>query len=351
METKVFDFVDSPTNYEADLKYSADVIKNGGLVVFPTETVYGLGADATSADAVDGIYRAKGRPSDNPLIIHISSPEEAEEYTYTNSVYYKLAQAFMPGPLTVILKSKSTVPLKTRGGLDTVAVRCPSDPIARDLIKAVGRPIAAPSANLSGTPSPTNAKHVIDDMFGRVDVIIDGGNCDVGVESTIVKIEDDFSLTLLRPGEITVEELSEVVGNVKIAPAVVSELKSDEVALSPGMKYRHYAPKASLRLIDGELDDAIEYVRKISEEKIAIIAYDEDIEYISRQIPKVTLYSFGSKQNKHEQAQLLFFTLREIDKKDFDVIFAPLPDKEGIGLALYNRMIRAAAHMVINLRR
>ena len=351
METKVFDFTKNTQNCEAEIEYCANVIKNGGLVVFPTETVYGLGADATNEKAVSGIYEAKGRPSDNPLIIHIASPEDAEEYAYTNSTYYKLAESFMPGPLTVVLKSKSTIPSKTRGGLDTVAVRCPVNQIARNLIKAAGRPIAAPSANLSGTPSPTNAKHVIDDMLGRVDVIIDGGNCDVGLESTIVKIEDDFSLTLLRPGKITVEDLSSVVENVGIADAVVSELKQNEVALSPGMKYRHYAPKAEFNLLDGDAEDIVKYIIVNAIGKVAIIAYNEDIDYISGQIPNAKIYSLGSKHDKSEQAQLLFFTLREIDKENFDIIFAPLPEKDGIGLALYNRMIRAAAHSIINLRR
>ncbi len=351
MNTKVFDFKKNLSENIAELEYAATVIKNGGLVVFPTETVYGLGADATNEKAVTSIYEAKGRPSDNPLIIHIASAEEAEKYTYTNDVYYKLAKAFIPGPLTVILKSKDTIPMKTRGGLETVAVRCPSNEIARELIRLSGCPIAAPSANLSGTPSPTNAEHVIDDMNGRVDVIIDGGSSEVGVESTIVKIEDDFTVTLLRPGKVTVEELAKVVGEVKIADAVISELKSGDVALSPGMKYRHYAPKSELILLDGELEDIIQYIEKQNQNNIAIIAYSENVNDISRQIPNAAIYPFGKTTDKIEQARLLFYTLREIDKMNYNMIFAPLPSKDGIGLALYNRMIRAAAHKIINLRR
>ena len=186
-----------------DIKNAAEIIRAGGLVAFPTETVYGLGGDGTSSDAARKIYAAKGRPSDNPLIIHIAEPSDAEKYTYTNDTYYKLAERFMPGPLTVVLKAKDSIPPETRGGLSTVAVRCPSHPVARKLIELSGRPIAAPSANLSGSPSPTSACHVIDDMQSRVDVIIDGGNCEIGLESTIVKIEDDGSMVLLRPGKVT----------------------------------------------------------------------------------------------------------------------------------------------------
>lgn len=351
MNTKVFDLKNYSSERNSALKYSADIIKAGGLVVFPTETVYGLGADATNESAVASIYTAKGRPSDNPLIIHVASADEAERYTYTNKLYYKLADAFMPGPLTVVLKAKNTIPMKTRGGLDTVAVRCPSNEIARELIRLSGCPIAAPSANISGSPSPTNALHVIDDMNGKVDVIIDGGNCDVGVESTIVKIESDDSVTLLRPGRVTVEELAEVVGNIKIADAVTSELKNGEVALSPGMKYRHYAPRAEFLLLNGDAKAIVEYIKNKEQRNIAIIMYNEDFDFVSQQIPYAKVYPFGKNEDKQEQARLLFFTLREIDKMSFDIIFAPLPEKDGIGLALYNRMIRAAAHKIINLRR
>ena len=191
-----------------DIVYAANILRQGGLVVFPTETVYGLGGDGTNSYAAEKIFSAKGRPSDNPLIIHISTPEEAEEYAFTSELYYKLAKKYMPGPLTVILKSKESIPVQTRGGLNTIAVRCPSNSIARELIKLAGVPIAAPSANLSGSPSPTRASHVVDDMNGRVEIIIDGGECDFGLESTIVKVNDDGTLVLLRPGKITIDELS-----------------------------------------------------------------------------------------------------------------------------------------------
>jgi L-threonylcarbamoyladenylate synthase len=211
MDTKIFRLDGIPlSECDSELAYAGEVIRNGGLVIFPTETVYGLGADATSADACKRIYTAKGRPSDNPLIVHIASPVEAENYVFTSELYYRLAERFMPGPLTVIMRAKDTVPMETRASLPTVAVRCPENQIARRLIEHAGVPIAAPSANLSGTPSPTDAEHVIADMQGRVDVIIDGGECTFGLESTIVKIEDDGTLTLLRPGKITPEELSEL---------------------------------------------------------------------------------------------------------------------------------------------
>ncbi len=333
---------------ENEIKYAAEIIKNGGLVVFPTETVYGLGADATSSEAAKRIYVAKGRPSDNPLIIHIEKPSDAELYTYTSEVYYRLADRFMPGPLTVIMTAKDTVPMQTRGGLPTVAVRCPENPIARRLIALSGVPIAAPSANLSGSPSPTTAAHVIDDMMGRVDMIIDGGECGFGLESTIVKIEDDGALTLLRPGKITPEELS-CVAEVKIADAVLSKLGENEVALSPGMKYRHYAPKAPVILIDGDIDAKIRYITEEGFENAALICYSEDVAKLKPALPRLDLYEFGSRLDEAAQAHALFSLLRELDKKNYEKIYAPLPKTSGIGLALYNRMIRAAAHRIIKL--
>ena len=346
METKIFRI--DPQNVENsinEIKYAAEVIKQGGLVAFPTETVYGLGGDGTNPEASLKIYKAKGRPSDNPLIIHISDPSDAENYTYTNEIYYKLAQKFMPGPLTVVLPAKDSVPLSTRGGLTTVAVRCPSNSIARMLVRYSECPIAAPSANLSGSPSPTDANHVIDDMLGRIEVIIDGGGCDIGLESTIVKTEDDGSITLLRPGRITIDELA-CIAPVTIANAVTDKLSVGEVALSPGMKYRHYAPKAPLYLLDGNNDDILCYLSKIENKKIALICYNDDVNLFRSSCPDAKLYLLGARDNINEQAQHLFSILREVDKENFDSIFAPLPSKEGVGLALYNRMIRAAAHTI-----
>ena len=334
---------------ENDIKIAAEIIKSGGLVAFPTETVYGLGGDGTNPDAAKKIYGAKGRPSDNPLIIHISSPSDAEEYTYTNDTYYKLAEKFMPGPLTVVLDAKESIPKETRGGLATVAVRCPSHPVARKLIELSGKPIAAPSANLSGSPSPTTARHVIDDMQGRIEAIIDGGDCEIGLESTIVKLESDGSMVLLRPGKITIDELA-CIAPVSVADAVTDRLAEGAVALSPGMKYRHYAPGAPLILLDGEIDDIISYIKADEAENIALLCYTEHADEITKSISKIDLYTLGESNNINEQARNLFAILRDADKHSYDRIYAPLPSMEGVGLALYNRMIRAAAHTVINLR-
>ena len=336
-------------NSEKDIKNAAEIIIRGGLVAFPTETVYGLGGDGTNPEASRKIYAAKGRPSDNPLIIHIAHPEDAEKYTYTNDTYYKLADRFMPGPLTVVMKAKDSVPPETRGGLDTVAVRCPSHPVARRLIELSGRPIAAPSANLSGSPSPTSARHVIDDMQGRIDMIIDGGDCEIGLESTIVKIEDDGSMTLLRPGRVTISELA-CIAPVSLADAVTDKLREGQVALSPGMKYRHYAPESPLVLLDGDLSMVTEYIVRENKSNIAILCYTDDKEVVAERFPEADIYILGARDDIDEQARQLFAILRDADKHSYEIIYAPLPTREGVGLALYNRMIRAAAHTVIKLR-
>ncbi len=349
MITNVIKIAELNDKSKAEINRAADVIKAGGLVVFPTETVYGLGADATDPEAVKKIYSAKGRPSDNPLIIHIATPEQAEEYTYTVPLYYKLAERFMPGPLTVVLRSKDNIPLATRGGLDTVAVRCPSNGVARALISHAGIPIAAPSANLSGTPSPTSADHVIDDMMGRVDVIIASDDSEIGLESTIVKIEDDNTLTLLRPGKITVDDLLAVVDTVMIADSVTEKLADGAVALSPGMKYKHYAPKASLILIDSSDTEYINFIASQISENTAVLAYSEHLDAVKQAAPSLFCYDFGSVHDESDQAARLFSILRETDKHSFTTIYAPLPSTDGIGLALYNRMIRAAAHRIIRL--
>ena len=332
------------------IKKAAEIISSGGLVVMPTETVYGLGGDGTNPEAASKIYAAKGRPSDNPLIIHISSPSDAEKYAYTSDVYYKIASAFMPGPITVVLDAKPTVPKETRGGLDTVAVRCPSNRVANLLIEYAGVPIAAPSANLSGSPSPTSLEHVIDDMNGRVDAIIDGGNSDIGLESTIVKINPDNTLTLLRPGKITLGELMSIA-EIDVADAVTNKLLEGEKAISPGMKYKHYAPKAPLYLIDGSVENAIEYILDKKDGRVALICYSEDVPCFKKQFPDYDIYEFGNRSDEIRQAYLLFSILRDTDKKSYDAIYAPLPEQSGVGLALYNRMIRAAAHQIIRLGR
>ena len=338
------------TQVASDLARAGSCIREGGLVVFPTETVYGLGGDATQADSARRIYAAKGRPSDNPLIIHIAEPADAEPYAHTCDTYYRLARAFMPGPLTVILPRKETIPTETTGGLETVAVRCPSHPVARALISAAGVPIAAPSANLSGKPSPTCAAHVREDMDGRVDIILDGGDSEIGLESTIVSIDGEDRVTLLRPGAITYDALCMVVSEVKIADAVTSQLKEGERVLSPGMKYRHYAPDAPVILLDGEPDTVVTYLQKEQRQKrCAILCYEEEIPHLLQAADASLLFPVGPRDDLSAQAHTLFTLLRHADRSKPDVIYAHLPPQSGLGLALYNRMIRAAAHTIVRL--
>jgi len=341
MDTRIVK-IDDKTEYSEQLGLAASIIKDGGLVVFPTETVYGLGGNGLLADAARKIYSAKGRPSDNPLIIHLAEPSDADKYSHTSEIYYRLAKAFMPGPLTVIMPKRDCIPYSVTGGLDTVAVRCPSHPIANALIKESGVPIAAPSANISGRPSPTNAQYVIEDMNGRVDMIIDGGECEIGLESTIVKI-DGSSLTLLRPGAITYDALCCVCEDVKIAPAVLEKLAENEKPLSPGMKYRHYAPNADFVLLDGKDDDILQFcIKEQKENNCAFLCYDEELSFLD---PSLSI-SIGARNDLSTQARKLFTSLREADKLGANRIYAHLPTLDGLGLALYNRMIRAAAHTI-----
>ena len=330
------------TAQEDDLARAASILREGGLVVFPTETVYGLGGDAPRDEAAKKIYAAKGRPSDNPLIIHIANPADAEAYAVTNELYYQLAKAFMPGPLTVILPRRESIPKSTTGGLDSVAVRCPAHPVAHKLIEFCGFPIAAPSANLSGKPSPTSASHVAQDMDGRVDMIIDGGESEIGLESTIVKIDGD-GLILLRPGGITCDALSLVCEKVTIADAVLHQLAENERPLSPGMKYRHYAPTAPLVLLSGKDEDVLKYLKDETRARnCAILCYDEECDALAGN----TLFPIGNKNDLATQAHKLFAALRQADGTDAEIIYAHLPPQEGLGLALYNRLIRAAAHTI-----
>ena len=332
---------------DAAITYAADVLRRGGLVVFPTETVYGLGGNALDPAASAKIYAAKGRPSDNPLIIHIADPKDAEAYTYTDPLYDSLAEHFMPGPLTVIMEARDNVPREVRAGLPTVAVRCPAHPLANRLIRAAGVPSAAPSANLSGKPSPTEGRHVRADMDGRVDVILDGGAASIGVESTIVKIEKDGGLLLLRPGGITVDDLRAVCPDIRVADAVTGALKEGQTVLSPGMKYRHYAPDAPLFLLDGDTEARIAYVKN-AKGRVAVLSYREELPLLSDR-DDLILLDVGGRQDTATQAHRLFSLLRDADALSPDVIFAPLPSMEGMGLALYNRMIRAAAHQILKL--
>jgi len=324
---------------------AARCIRDGGLVVFPTETVYGLGANALDADAARKIYAAKGRPSDNPLICHFSRVEEVGRYAETGPVFEKIAAAFMPGPITVVLPKKvengrPLIPDEVTGGLPTMGVRVPSNPIARRFIADCGVPIAAPSANLSGSPSPTVLRHVLEDMYGRVDAVIDGGESEIGLESTIVMPMDDGSgVRLLRPGGITPEALEKVCGRVEIDPAVLK--KFDGTPLAPGMKYRHYAPKAPVVLLEGS--DARVYAFLAGRKDCGILCFDEDECLLQWE----NVLTMGSKNDSAAQAHRLFACLR--DFSDVPVIYARMPAREGVGLAVFNRLIKAAGYELLNL--
>lgn len=325
------------------LKLASELLRSGQLVAIPTETVYGLGASALDKDACLNIFKAKGRPSDNPLIVHIASPEHAEKFAYTNELYYKLARAFMPGPLTIILPKKDIIPYEVTAGLDTVAIRCPENEVARALIEMAQIPIAAPSANTSGKPSPTTAQHVFDDMNGKIPLILDGGECGIGVESTVISITEN-EITLLRPGAITAEMLSTICGKVSIANAVKEELKQGQVALSPGMKYKHYAPSANLYLVDDRYIDFISLAKEKQQlENCAIMCYDEEVPFLDSK----NLLPVGKKEDIKEQTKRLFILLRKADDLGVETAYAHLPSDEGESLAIYNRMIRACAHRVL----
>lgn len=335
----------APRASDAALSRAARILREGGLVVFPTETVYGLGGNATDPGAAAKIYAAKGRPSDNPLIVHLARPEDAEPYAHTNEHYYRLARAFMPGPLTVILKKKDTIPSQVTGGLDSVAIRCPSHPTARALIAAAGFPIAAPSTNISGRPSPTSVKHVIEDMDGRVDMIIDGGDCPIGLESTIVKLESGHA-TILRPGAVTYDDLAALCDSVLISDAAAGISADCERPLSPGMKYRHYAPSSPMILLEGSEGEFIDFiVEKRKEESCAVICSAAEAERLGEDNIVLT----GDAGDLEEQARRLFSALREADALGCEVIYARVPPKEGLGLALCNRLYRAAGGRVLNI--
>ncbi len=328
-----------------DLARAGELIREGKLVAFPTETVYGLGASAYDGEAAVSVFAAKGRPADNPLIVHVAEPADAEAFAETSELYYKLAERFMPGPLTVILPKKDAIPPEVTAGLDSVAVRCPSHPVAHALIRAAGVPIAAPSANKSGRPSPTTAAHVTHDMMGEIPMIIDGGDSDFGLESTVIKPDGDGCI-ILRPGAVTPEMLAECCRSVAIAEGVTDPAMVGDKPLSPGMKYKHYAPKAELILIDGD-DEAFEnYANAYSADGYAVLCSDEDAD----SFPDLIHLSVGKRGDTHEYCHRFFSLLRHADEIGARAIFAKLPSAEGEGLAIYNRIIRAAGCRVIKLK-
>ena len=342
---------------ESVMKLAGDIIKRGGLVGFPTETVYGLGADALNPEASKKIYEAKGRPSDNPLIVHIADTDMlykiAEEVPQKAEI---LMQKFWPGPMTLIFNKKPIVPYQTTGNLDTVAVRMPNNKIALKLIEMSGTGIAAPSGNLSGKPSPTIAEHMIDDMDGRIDMIIDGGSCEVGLESTIVDMTGDVP-QILRPGAITLEMIQKEIGEVEYDPALFAPPSADLKPKAPGMKYRHYAPKADFTMFKGKSDFVSERiiaeVKKLTEEgkKIGIIICNEHIdlykEVAGYENVKLVCMGFGSRPETI--AANLYKVLRNFDKTDADCILGETIEENRLGRAIMNRLVRAAGYKIINL--
>ncbi len=351
METK-FVKIDGIDSENAAIAEASEIIRRGGIVAIPTETVYGLAGSALIPESAEKIYAAKGRPSDNPLIVHIACSKDAEKIAHTCEAYYRLAEKFMPGPLTIILKKKLIIPDTVTGGLDTVAIRCPSNRIAHRLIEESAHPIAAPSANRSGIPSPTNARHVYEDMNGRIDMIIDGGECEFGLESTVVKLEDD-GCTILRPGAVTAEMLSEVCRRVTISPAVIEPaLVANMKVESPGMKYKHYSPKAEVKLIDGSYEEIIKFAYETARGKWGILLPDKytdaDINGGNSGNSGVVFHT-GKAGNAHEEGHRLFALLREADEAGLDELYVKLPPKDGEYLAIYNRIIRAAGCRIIKL--
>lgn len=328
---------------EESIKKAAEIIKSGGVVGVPTETVYGLGANALDGCAVGRIFEAKGRPKDNPMIVHISCMEEAEPLVKKIPEKAKLlAEKFWPGPLTIIMEKTDKVPSVTSGNLDTVAIRMPSHEVMREIIKKSGCPIAAPSANLSGSPSPTNAKYVFDDMNGKIPLIIDGGESNVGLESTVITLVSEKP-RLLRPGGVTPEELEEVLGEIEIDKAVRAKLEENQKVYSPGMKYKHYAPKTNVVIIKADSEKYIEFI-SAQNKKVAALCFEDEAEKLS--VPCVT---YGRSDDSSSQAKRLFDALRELDEIDAEIAYAHCPSDEGVGLAVYNRLLRSAGFEVIEL--
>lgn len=320
-----------------DIPSVADYLKRGHVVGMPTETVYGLAANALNSSAVEKIFEAKNRPMDNPLIVHISQLDQLLELTAeVPFTAIQLANAFWPGPLTMVFSRSDLVPDAVTAGGDTVAVRMPSHPLALALIEACGFPLAAPSANRSGSPSPTTAQHVMGDMDGIIPAVLDGGQCSVGVESTVLSLAHGVP-RLLRPGGVTVEQIEGIIGSIEIDPSITQNLHLDQVS-SPGMKYKHYAPKAKVVLLHGSREQFVRYVNNQYEEGVAALCFEEEQPYLI-----VPTLSLGREQAPEDWMFSLFQRLRQADDQGYSLVYAHCPPKEGVGLAVYNRLIRAAA--------
>ncbi|MCI9563850.1 MAG: threonylcarbamoyl-AMP synthase [Oscillospiraceae bacterium] len=328
---------------EKDIEAAAAILRAGGLVGIPTETVYGLGANGLDPAAVRRIFKAKGRPQDNPLILHIPDPSWLERYCRdVPAAARRLAEQFWPGPLTMILPRRALVPDEVTCGLETVGVRCPDHPVTLDIIRAAGVPVAAPSGNRSGRPSPTCARHMLEDMEGRIQAVVDGGPCGVGVESTIV----DLTLPvprLLRPGGLPLEALEAVLGHVDVDRAVTAPLSPGEKPRAPGMKYRHYAPRAPVTVVTGDGAATAAYIRRQAGANTGVICFTE----YQEQFPGCTVRSIGPMEDRGEQARRVFDALRSFDGTSVTAIFAQCPGEEGLGLAVANRLKKAAGFQIV----
>ena len=335
-------------NNENDINTAGRILSGGGLVAIPTETVYGLAADALNGAAVADIFAAKGRPMDNPLIVHVADFNDIESFELVSEIPGSarlLAKRFWPGPLTMIMKKGKAVPDEVSAGLDTVAIRFPSHPVAQAIIRAAQLPLAAPSANLSGSPSPTTARHVMNDLDGKIEAVLDGGECEVGLESTVITLADGVP-RVLRPGGVTVEQLRETLGEVEVDDAVLNQLEEGKKAASPGMKYKHYAPKANVVLLKCSDDEYIDYVNDHGGRGVAALCCDEDLS----RLKNVKVISLGKRGDYSQQAHRLFDSLRRIDGYgDVITVYSRLPHTDGVGMAVYNRLIRAAGFEVIDL--
>ena len=323
---------------EDDIQVAAELLKKSEVVAIPTETVYGLAANAFDEEAVRKIFKAKGRPCDNPLIVHISDLDMIKDIaSEVPALAMKCAERFWPGPLTMIMPKSDRIPLVTSGGLDTVGIRFPSDRCAHRIIEKCGFPLAAPSANLSGSPSPTNAKRVFEDMNGRIAAIVDGGESEVGVESTVIAFEND-GIRILRPGKISYEDLKTITDKVFVDHGVLERVAEGEIVRSPGMKYKHYAPKAEVVLLDG----SAEHVRANSTDGCFCLVFSD-----KESVEGVPYLTYG--ESADEQAHWLFERLRQFDGMGAKKVFAHCPSQNGVGLAVYNRILRSAGFNVIEL--
>jgi L-threonylcarbamoyladenylate synthase len=347
LKTKLF-VIKNPLAAKEEIKAAARILMAGGLVAFPTETVYGLGANALDVNAVEKIFLAKGRPADNPLIVHVAEASAMEKLAMDiPAEAYVLAAAFWPGPLTLVLKKRDVVPDVVTGGLDSVAVRIPDHPVALALLRAAGVPVAAPSANISGRPSPTTARHVLDDLTGRIDAVVDGGSCDVGVESTVLDIRDGLPL-VLRPGGVTPAQIATVLG--KDCPVAVWQKDSGDAPPSPGLKYLHYSPAAPMYVVRGSQPAVTEEIRTLNNrfrregKQVGLLLSAEMAATLQGDVVEV----LGQRDDAPELAANLYSCLRRLDKRGVDVIVAEGYREEGLGLALMNRMKKAAGPRIID---